>query len=182
MTELNFSKRLTIGLFIIGTFFLLLFATTLSVRVGLIGYIYTGLAFLVATAYIIVLIVRISRQNLNLITGLKSIGIMLLNIPVALLYFFLVMMLINIARITFENTTGQDLSSIKIIGCDNREIKSLKNGESKTIWINIPGDCLLEIEYQIGGELKTETVAGYMTNSGGVIATYKIGSNQDIFL
>jgi hypothetical protein len=105
-----------------------------------------------------------------------------INIPIAAFYFYLVVVLINIARITFENTTGHDLSSIKISGCGDKEIRFLQAGKSKTVWIHIPSDCSLEISYEIDGQIKREIIAAYLTNSNGVIATYKIGSNQEIFL
>lgn len=182
MTHLQFSKRLSIGLFVFGTLLFIAYATTLSPIVGLIGFVYTGLAFLIGTVYFFVLGSKIGRRKVDPETGKKSMQILTLNLPIALIYFIIVMILINTARITLENSTGQDLNSIKILGCDTKEIESLKTGQSKTIWIYIPNDCSLEIRYELGGEIRTETVASYLTNLGGVIATYQIGSNQDIFL
>ena len=182
MTELKFSKRLSIGLFCIGTFILIVFAGTLSWTVALFGYVFTALSFFLGSVYLFVIIINIVRGKTDQKTGLKSIGILMINIPIAVFYFYLVMVLINTARITFENTTGHDLSSIKISGCANKEINFLQAGESKTVWIDIPNDCSLEINYEIDGQMKIEIVAGYLTNSNGVVATYKIGSNQEIFL
>lgn len=182
MTHLQFSKRLSIGLFAIGTLLFIAYATTLSPIVGLIGFVYTILAFSIGTFYFFVLGSKIGRQKLDLETGKKSIQILTLNLPIALIYFVIVMILINTARITLVNGTGQDLSSIKISGCDTKEIESLKTGQSTTIRIYMPSDCSLEIRYELGRETRTETVAGYLTNLGGVIATYQIGSNEEIFL
>lgn len=182
MTHLQFSKRLSIGLFTIGTLLFIAYATTLSTFVGLIGFVYTGLAFLTGMVYLFVLGSKIGRKKVDPETGKKSIQILMLNLPIALIYFIIVMILINTARITLENSTGQDINSIKILGCDNKEIESLRTGQSKTIWIYIPNDCSLELRYEVGGEIRTETMASYLTNFGGVIATYQIGSNQDIFL
>jgi len=181
-SELKFSKRLSIGLFCIGTLILIVFAATLSVTVAFVGYVFTGLSFFLGSVYFLILIIDVARGKTDQNTGVKSIGILLINIPIAAFYIYLVMVLLNTARITFENTTGHDLSSIKISGCTNKEINFLEAGESKTIWIDIPSDCSLEINYVIEGEIKIETVAGYLTTSNGVIATYKIGSNKEIFL
>jgi hypothetical protein len=182
MTEIKFSKRLSIGLFCIGTLILIVFAATLSVTVAFVGYVFTALSFFLGSVYFLILIINIARGKTDQNIGVKSIGIMLINIPIAAFYLYLVMILINTARITFENTTGHDLSSIKISGCTNKEINFLEAGESETIWINIPSDCSLEINYEIGGQIKIEVVASYLTTSNGVIATYKVGSNQEIFL
>lgn len=70
---------------------------------------------------------------------------LIINIPIALFYTYLVIVLLNYARITFENTTGQDLTSIKILGCQEGKIETLKTGESKTVWIDIPRDCQVDI-------------------------------------
>jgi hypothetical protein len=180
MEETTFSTRLSLGLFTIGTLLLVVFAASLSTRVAMVGYLYAGLALLVSTTYLIVILIRVIRGKLGTITGLKAIGILMANMPVAIFYFYLVVSLLNTARITFENATGYDLTAIRIMGCDDRQINSIQNGESKTIWLNIPGDCSLEIEYQHDGELKKETVAGYLTNFNGVIATYRIGSGKEI--
>jgi hypothetical protein len=59
-------------------------------------------------------------------------------------------------------------------------IKRLKTGESETVWIDIPNDCQVDIEYELKGEIRRETVAGYLTNMNGLFGTYKIGSNKDI--
>ena len=88
----------------------------------------------------------------------------------------------NTARITFVNATGRDLESIRISGCSERVIPFLKAGDSTTVWISIPGDCSVEISYLMDGETRRETVAGYLTNFGGTIATYRIGSRQEILL
>lgn len=182
MKELRFSKRLSIGLFSIGTLIFVLYAITLSTSIGLLGYIYVGLAAFIGIIYLLTVVIKMIRYRLEFMVGLKSAGIMILNIPVVLIYFYLVMILMNTARITLENSTGQDISSIRITGCDHREIETLKAGKLETIWINIPGDCALEIEYQIEGKMVKETVAGYLTSPAGIIATYKIGSNKDILL
>jgi len=181
-SELKFSKRLSIGLFCIGTLIMIVFAATLSATVAFVGYLFSGLSFCLGSVYFIILIINIARRKTDQSTGLKSIGILLINIPIAAFYVYLVMVLLNTARITFENTTGHDLSSIKIFGCGDKEINFLEAGESETVWIHIPSDCSLEINYVIEGQIKIETVASYLANSNGVIATYKIGSNQEIFL
>jgi hypothetical protein len=180
MNELNFSIKLSIGFFTIGTVILILFGFSLSTTIGIIGYIFTGLSFFIGTVYLIILTARIVKNKVDRSMGIKSALVVIINIPVALFYIYLVVVLLNYARITFENTTGADLTSIKILGCQEHEIKTLKTGESKTVWIDIPNDCQVDIEYEVNGEIRREIVAGYLTNMNGLIETYRIGSNKDI--
>jgi len=179
--DLKFAIKLAIGLFTIGTIIFLLFFFTGSARVALAGYSFLVVSVFISWAFIAVVLVNFLRRKISMTEALKILGVILANIPVAILYTYLVVLLLNYARITFINTTGNDLRSIKIYGCEEKEIAALKQGDSKTVWIKIPGDCEVEIEYEAGGKRKTETVAGYLTNSGGVKAVYEIGSNRDIF-
>ena len=105
---------------------------------------------------------------------------MALSIPLALLYSYAMVFLSSYARITFKNTTGMNLSTIHIDGCHEKEIKNLNNGESKTVWIKILGDCKIEIDYEVNGIKKRETVVGYLNTTGGLVATYEVGSNKDV--
>lgn len=180
MVELKFSIKLALGFFVIGTIILLSFAIKLSSTVAMLGYIYTAFAFLIGSIYVIIITIKIVSKKLDFRTGVKVILVMMLNVPISLFYIFIVLTLMSYARITFENTTEYNLTSIKISGCQNKEIKELRTGESKTVWIGIPTDCQVDIQYEVNGDLKRETVVGYLTNSGGIVATYKIGSNQDV--
>ena len=84
----------------------------------------------------------------------------------------------NTVRITFINSTGTDIKNLKIEGCEEKYIQKLSSGQSKTIWINIPHDCGVDITYQLNGQIKHEDVTGYVANEDGYITTFKIGTNQ----
>jgi hypothetical protein len=86
------------------------------------------------------------------------------------------MTLMTTARITFENATGHDISSVSIGGCASQELGELKDGESKTVWIKIKSDCSLVLFYKVDREPKLETPFAYLTHNDGMIATYKIGN------
>ena len=86
------------------------------------------------------------------------------------------MTLMTTARITFENSTGKDISSVSLGGCTAQELGDLKTGESKTVWVKIKSDCSLVLFYKIDREPKLETAFPYLTHNNGMIATYKIGS------
>lgn len=180
MEYFRFGLRLTLGFLIIGTFILILFYFTLSAKVGLFAYLYTGVAILVNWIFTAYLLINLLRGKISALNTLKTVGLMALSIPVALLYSQIMITLMSYARITFKNTTGENIPSLNIGGCEVREIKNLETGESETIWIKIPADCQINIEYEIQGEKRKEAVARYVTRSSGIIATYVIGSNKDI--
>ena len=47
-------------------------------------------------------------------------------------------------RITFTNSTQNKLTDIKIVGCETEYISELKPNESKTVWVEITGDCSIK--------------------------------------
>lgn len=181
MHYLKLSIKIAIILFAIGTILLLIFFFTGSARMVTIGYAFLVTTILISWAFIALVLVNFASRKISLTNALKILGVILINIPIAILYTYLVVALLGYARITFINSTPHNLSAIKIYGCEENEITSLPSGESKTVWISIPGDCDVKIAYEVQGNRRTETVAGYLTPSGGVKAVYEIGSNRDIF-
>lgn len=85
-------------------------------------------------------------------------------------------------RITFTNSTQTTLTDINIDGCGGGHIDKLEVGESKTVWVDITGDCSIDINYLSNGQRNGETVAGYVTSSMGQKVNHKIdGKDKDIF-
>src|SRR5688572_21749661 len=101
MSELKFSIKLSLGFFTIGTIILILFAFSLSTTIGMLGYFFTGLSFLLGAVYLIILAVRIITNKVDMSTGFKSALVLIINIPIALFYTYLVVVLLSYARITF---------------------------------------------------------------------------------
>ncbi|HEY3401893.1 MAG TPA: hypothetical protein VGK59_00815 [Ohtaekwangia sp.] len=179
--NLKLAIKLAIVLFSIGTAIFILFCFTGSTKVAAGGYAFLVTSIVISWAFIALVLINFLRRKIAMAEALKILGVILANIPIAILYTYLVTLLFGYARITFSNTTSHDLRSIQIHGCEEKEIAELKQGDSKTVWIRIPGDCSIDIEYESGGEKKSESVAGYLTHHGGVKAVYEIGSNRDIF-
>jgi len=176
MSDFKIAFRLSLTFFFIGTLLMALYYFTLSDMVTLVGYSYTGFAVLIGMIYLIVVGFKVISKKTPLRTGLKCAGVVLINLPVATLYFYFVMLLMTTARITFENATGRDISSVSIGGCASQELGELKVGESKTVWIKIKSDCSLVLFYKIDREPKLETPFAFLTHNDGMIATYKIGT------
>jgi hypothetical protein len=103
---------------------------------------------------------------------------MFLNLPIAIFYCWIAIKLSNTVRITFINGTTSQLVNLRIDGCEEKFIDRLDTGQSKTVWIHIPNDCGVSISYRYKGQTKIEDVTGYVTNEGGYIMTFKIGTNQ----
>ena len=181
MSYLRFAIKLVIALFLIGTFILLLFYFTGSSKVAVAGYAFLVTSVVISWAFIAVVLVTFVRRKISMVEALKILAVILANIPIGIFYTYLVVLLLGYARITFTNTTGEDLGVIKIHGCEEKEIPMLKQGDSQTVWIKISGDCKIDIAYHLKGKAKLETVAAYLTQSNGVKAVYEIGSDKDIF-
>jgi hypothetical protein len=176
MPDFKFASRLSVTFFIIGSLLMAVYYFTMSDVSALLGYAYTGIAVLVGMIYLILIGFKVISKKITVPTGLKCAGVILLNLPVAAVYFYFVMTLMTTARITFENATGKDLSAVSLGGCLSQEIGELKTGESKTIWVKIKSDCSLVLFYKVDREPKLETPFPYLTHNAGMIATYKIGS------
>ena len=180
MEDFKFAIKLSIAFFIVGTLMLTMFYATLSPKIALIAYWYTSLAIVICWVYVGMLLFRLLQRKITMINMFKTFGVLSLNIPVALAYAQIMVFLLTFARITFKNSTNADIELLTVVGCEDREIRNLKKGDSKTVWIKISKDCHVDISYRANGEIKKETVAGYLTPTGGIKGTYEIGSNKDI--
>lgn len=175
-------QQTTLTSFLLGTLIFVLYFLNASSEILLVGYgfVLAAVFFNIGILGIIVFkaLKNKPQRPLLLYTG----GLMLLNIPVALFYFYLTSMLLNTMRITFCNTTPNLLTDIDIIGCETRRIDTLRIGECKTKWIAINGDCTINIAYSAAQQRKEEIVSGYVTSGMGQKITYDIGSPPKIQL
>jgi hypothetical protein len=167
--------------FIIGTLIFGIYFLTSNSDLLFIGY---GFIVLAGIANLIILIAILTKSNsdsTNRKRLLKTSGLILINLPIMFLFIWFSLILIGNMRITFTNSTQNKLTDIKIVGCETEHISELKPNESKTIWVGITGDCSINLEYLENGELKKETVAGYVTSGMGQKMKHKIdGKDKDI--
>ncbi|WP_426473877.1 hypothetical protein [Chryseobacterium balustinum] len=77
-------------------------------------------------------------------------------------------------RVTVVNHSGQEITNIKITGCENKVIALLENDGSKTVWIDIPQDCSVDIHFWRDGKNKNVNIIGYVTSLMGQKVTYEI--------
>lgn len=182
MQKSNFYDRLgkctALVTFATASLILACFLYTGDLHYGFIGYFFLLLALPVNSIILIILLIKASKsENPKKIKA--GIGLLFLNIPVAILYFSIGIYFVEIMRITFENNTGKDIKNIKIKGCENNYLALLKNSETETIWIDINGDCSINISYvDATGITQNETVIGYVCSGMGQKYTYKIGEGE----
>lgn len=176
MAYLKFGIRLTLGFFIAGTALLILFYFNPSSRIALVAYQFTLVAIVANWLYVLVLLYNLLKARISIPDLMKTLGIMGINIPVGILYSYLMVWLLSYARITFHNSSGTDIAIITIEGCEHKLLQNLRNEDSKTVWIKIPEDCSIEITYEINGVVKSEKVVEYLTPADGTRAVYEIGA------
>src|SRR5690554_220510 len=118
----------------------LLYIFTGDSNYGFFGYFFFLSAFVINLIVLIFLLIKAPKSE-NPKKIYKGINWMLFNIPIAILYFGIGIYFIGIMRISIQNNTGKEISELVITGCETKEINALKNGDSKTVWISITGDC-----------------------------------------
>jgi hypothetical protein len=172
---INLGKGTAIISFFIGTLIFGIYFLTSNSDLLFIGY---GFIVLAGITNLIILIAILAKSKSDLTNRkrlLKKSGLMLINLPIMFLFIWFSLILIGNMRITFTNSTQNKLTDIKIVGCE------LKPNESKTVWVEITGDCSINLEYLENGELKKEMVARYVTSGMGQKIKHKFdGKDKDI--
>ncbi len=165
--------------FLLGTTIFGLYFSTSSFELLFVGYGYIALTGLINIVILISILVKAFKDKVNRRKLLMTSGLMLLNIPVMLVYCWVAIILLNTMRITFINGTETTLTDINIVGCETEHIEKLNEGESKTIWVEITGDCTIYIDYLADGQRKEEVVAGYVTSGDGQKMKHNIGEHKE---
>ena len=165
--------------FLFGTMIFVFYFLTSSSNLLFVGYAYILIVGLLNLVILILLLIRIPDTKGERMKLLKTCGLILLNIPAMIIYCYNSLYMTGILRIQFRNETENELTEIKINGCETKSIQKLSPNEVKTIWIGIPRDCSVDITYIVNGQLKQETVSGYMTPGMGQRIKYNIGGKND---
>lgn len=177
--EIIIARKVALLTFLLGTVVFALYFLTSNAIYLFVGYAYMFIAIPVNITYLYVIIIENYKDPTYRVRLLKTIGIMLLNIPAAYLYIWCAMIISGNIRLSLTNTTNDNITNINITGCEPQSILELKPNESKTIWVGIPHDCAIFIDFFEGDIKKKETVLGYTTPGGGQILNHNIGSNNN---
>ncbi|MCW3128248.1 MAG: hypothetical protein JWO03_3906 [Bacteroidetes bacterium] len=169
------SKMLALFSFLLGTgIFLWNFFVPHSPAM-IVGLYYIVVAGIINLLFVLVLIASLYWYRDQWRNVLSSVGILLLNIPVVVLYIWVFVILLDTMRVTFINEKPVTLTDIKITGCESKTIDHLAPGESTTEWITIKGDCSISIEYKQNGEGRKEVIQSYLTSGSGGKIVFRIG-------
>lgn len=173
-----YTKRISIVTalisFFTGTGLLIFYYNEMSI-LTMLNSSYLVLLIIILNIFLLLIFLFKCFQNKISYEAFKQSGIILsANIPIAILYFFVVNFLLSIIRVTVINHSGQDITNIRITGCENKTIALLENDESKTVWIDIPQDCSVNIHFWRDGKNNNLNIIGYATSLMGQKATYEI--------
>lgn len=91
MISIQINKRIALFFFSIGTLLFLIQLTQQTISlVTVIGFYYLGLSIIINSIIVIILLVHL-LINKNKKETVTSIGIILINFPIAIMYYFIVM-------------------------------------------------------------------------------------------
>jgi hypothetical protein len=136
--------------FAIGSGFFLTYTLSDSADIAFYGYFYILVAGIINLIVLVLLISRLIIDKDKRKKYMISTGILLANIPIAIFYFYFVMVMMNTMRINFVNDSTNLISEAKIEGCQTKSLGDIKLVISELCWISIPNDCSIKIKYQIG--------------------------------
>jgi hypothetical protein len=145
--------------FLIETVLFGMYYLTLSTDIIFISY-FIGIIILIISI-ILGCIIIFSKNSTNI--KLKSCSVILLNILIAGIYSYFVILLTDYARITLINSTSDKITDIQILGCKEKYLDILNKGDKKTIWIKITEDCSIDINYIFEGTKKRENIIEYIS-------------------
>jgi hypothetical protein len=165
--------------FLLGSGIFGIYFLTSSFELLFLGYGFIALTGLINIGILISILVNANKDKDNRKKLLATCGLMLLNIPVMLFYCWVAIILLDTMRITFTNSTQTTLTNINIVGCGGGHIDKLEVGESETVWVDITGDCSINVDYLSNGQQKKESVAGYVTSSMGQKMKHNIGGQNE---
>lgn len=174
--HIKLGRKIALISFVLGTIIFVLYFLTSSIDLLLLGGGFISFTVLVNIGILILILVKAYKDKENRKKLLKTCGVMMVNIPVMLFYCWVTVILLNTIRITFTNSTQTTLANININGCGSGHIDILESGESATVWVDITGDCSINIDYLSNGQRKEEEdIAGYVTTTMGKKVKHNIG-------
>lgn len=169
-------RRTALISFTAGTIIFALHYFTMGSYFIITGYFFILVMGIINLILLGFLLSKVLREKTNreklLLNGL----LMLLNIPVMLLYCWITIVIMNTVRITLVNAANITATDIRFTGCEEKRIESLAPGKSTTVWINIPNDCSVRVDYMSGQQARSAFPVGYVTNSMGHQITWQLGA------
>ena len=139
------------------------------------GMIYVSLALIINLFIVIKLLLSlIQTDKSQKAKTLKTIGLMSLNIPIALICFYVVVLNVFKIIVKFENKTGENLTEFIVLRPDYMNIGELKINSSKTVRMRNPRIRDIVVEYNLAGE-KHEVQFLYFFGTSENRVKYQVG-------
>ena len=135
-------------------------------------YIFIFIAGAVNFIILLRILNYVKKHKRNRVSLLVTAGIILISLLSSIILFRYMTRLQDTMRIKFVNSTGFELTDIKITGCQKKYIDNITAGGSQTVWITISRICPINISYKQNGSERTETVSAYVEPSNGTKLTY----------
>ena len=177
----NLGKNTALISLIIGTIIFAFYYFIETPELLLIGYFYLGLAAILNFVVFIFLVFKAQKNKERKTDILKDSAWILVNIPIAFCYLWIIMIVLNTIRLTLINPTQSELTNIHLIGCEEKIINKLEPGEKRTVWISINNDCFINLKFQEDDIERKEIIVGYATSMSGRKMEHKIGKgNQEL--
>ncbi len=172
---IRYAKVLALLSFLIGSAIMLAYVFIPYTReIMFVGMVFTCGAFMLNVLMVLTLLVSLIWYESFWREVLKTIGLLLVNLPVAMLYICFVGCLMNIVRVRLINDRGVAITDLKIEGCEAKKIARLEPGESVTEWIDIKGDCDIHLRYELNGVPQYDIVESYLCGGNGKAKRYHI--------
>jgi hypothetical protein len=179
---LKMCLRVSLTSFLLGTAMLVLFFFTSDLLVALVCAPVVLVIGVYNLKLLLLLAWRGRRQKENRKELWRAGAIMSLNLPVALLYSKVVLMLSNTLLVRLVNTANQPLRQVVVLGCgEQRPLADLQIGQSTIFWLPISRACFertVVVRYKVGQSTRQAIINGYVVESKRI--NLKIGNGQQV--
>ncbi len=148
--------------FLLGTFLLGWYVFSLHSKVEEYGLNYIAVAAVLNTLILLMVIIVALKQPGERKKLLARAGFMLINIPITVLYFWVVLALQDYVRVNFKNNTDLPITEIQISGCGEASLKSIQPKEEETVWVKLEMEGSLQFQYKMNGNPAGDIISGYL--------------------
>lgn len=168
--------------FLLGTALLALYFFSNDLLVAFVSVPVVAVVGLYNLVLLVQLLGRARLEKENRRALWRAGALLSLNLPVALLYAKLVLLLTNTLLVRLVNDTQQPLRHVVVQGCGQpRPLADLPPGQATIIWLPISRDCFerrVSVQYVVGPATHQTVIDGYVIE--GQRLNVKLGSSPSL--
>ncbi len=142
------------------------------------GFITTLISIPVCLVGLLLVIIYKVKNKTGLAQRKKAnrvIGLILLNIPMCVFYFWFATYLSDTERLTITNSSNEDLTDVQIFGTgDFHVIDRIEQRDCKTVWVHLNKEGAIYMLYNQNEKVKGRILEGYEGRGMGRIHDHKI--------